>query len=64
MSSFKAKVTTLNSEYEKFKRQLGEILSEKLYEKDLATNAQFLKKELKGHITTVSTINENITLAL
>lgn len=39
MSSFRAKVTVLNSEYEKFKRQIAEVLQEKLYEKDLASNS-------------------------
>ena len=48
----------MQSDFEKFKRQILEIVNDKLTDKEIDKNSDALKKEVKAHIATLQNIAE------
>ncbi|CDW87631.1 UNKNOWN [Stylonychia lemnae] len=57
----KKSINHLQSDFDKFKRQIFEIINDKLTDKEIDTNSDALKKDVKAHIATLQNIAEQIT---
>ena len=49
-------------DFDKFKRQVNDIINSKLHEKDAAKNTQALKKDIRTQIAALQNINEQINI--
>lgn len=54
----KKNLNNLQSDFEKYKNQVLEVINDKIYEKDISANSAFLKKEIRGYIKTLQNIND------
>lgn len=48
----------MQSDFDKFKRQIFEIINDKLTDKEIDANSDALKKDVKAHIATLQNIAE------
>ena len=50
MQALKKNIATLQVDFDKFKRQVTDIINGKLHEKDISQNPGALKKDIKAQI--------------
>ena len=60
MPLLKKNIASLQTDFDKFKRQVQDIVSNKIHEKDITVNTPALKKDIKQQISVLQNINEQI----